>query len=120
MSLSKNTKEVLLWNLFYSIGAQFTSIKSLYDQVKNKGITYDEVRDFIQKQESSQLFKRKKRITNYFPITANFRFEILQIDLVDMSDIATANKNYKYLLETMGWSEEQIAAQLRKIAPELC
>ena len=98
MSISANTKEVLLWNLFYSVGAQFTSIKSLYDQVKNKGITYDEVRDFIQKQESSQLFKRKKRISHYFPITANFRFEILQIDLVDMSNIASANKNYKYLL----------------------
>ena len=65
---------------------------------KNKGITYDEVRNFIQNQESSQLFKKKKRIAHYFPITANFKFEILQIDLVDMSDIATANKNYKYLL----------------------
>lgn len=60
MSLSANTKEVLLWNLYYAIGAQFTSIKSLYDQVKNKGITYDEVRNFIQNQESSQLFKKRK------------------------------------------------------------
>ena len=59
MSLSANTKEVLLWNLYYAIGAQFTSIKSLYDQVKNKGITYDGVRNFIQNQESSQLFKKK-------------------------------------------------------------
>ena len=60
MSLSANTKEVLLWNLYYAIGAQFTSIKSLYDQVKNKGITY-EVRNFIQNQESSQLFKKKEK-----------------------------------------------------------
>ena len=47
MSLSANTKEVVLWNLYYAIGTQFTSIKSLYDQAKNKGITYDEVRNFI-------------------------------------------------------------------------
>ena len=97
MSLSANKKEVLLWNLYYAIDAQFTSIKSLYDQVTNKWITY-EVRNFIQNQESSQLFKKKKRTAHYFPITANFKFEILQIDLVDMSDIAAANKNYKYLL----------------------
>ena len=95
MSLSANTKEVLLWDLYYAIGAQFTSIKSLYDQVKNKGITYDEVCDFIQNQESSQLFKRKKRIAHCFPITANFKFATLQIDIVDMPDTAYANKNYK-------------------------
>ena len=43
-------------------------------------------------------YLKKKRNAHYFPITANFKFEILQIDLVDMSDIAAANKNYKYLL----------------------
>ena len=61
MFLSKNTKEVLLWNLYYVIGAQFTSIKSAYDQVNNKGIPYDEVHNFIQNQESSQLFKKKEK-----------------------------------------------------------
>ena len=56
MSLSENTKHVLLDNLFYSPNTQYTSIKSLYTTVKNKGITYNEVRNFIQNQESSQLF----------------------------------------------------------------
>ena len=50
MSLSPKTKEVLLQTLYYGKTTQFTSIKSLHDAVKNKGITYKEVRDFIQNQ----------------------------------------------------------------------
>ena len=98
MALSSTTKEILLSNLFYSKNTQYTSIKSLYDAVKNKGITQAEVRSFLQKQDTTQLFKKPKRIKHYFPIFAKHKYEILQMDLVDMSDISTANKNYKYLL----------------------
>ena len=93
MALSNETKEVLLTNLFYSPNTLFTSVKALYDAVKNKKITQREVKEFIQKQEVNQLYKKQKRIKNYFPISAKFRFEILQVDLVDMSDIASANRN---------------------------
>ena len=65
MSLSENTKEVLLSNLYYSRNTLFTSIKSLYDAVKSKKITY-EVKQFIKKQESNQLFKKK---VNYWLFT---------------------------------------------------
>ena len=94
--MSGNKK--LLEILFYSPNTQFTSIKSLYEQVKKRGITYDEVKEFVQKQEATQLFKRQKRIKNYFPIVAKHKYEIMQIDLVDMSDIASVNENYKFLL----------------------
>jgi len=98
MSLSENTKQVLLQNLYYSPNTQYTSIKSLHDAVRNKGISYNEVRNFIRAQESSQLFKKQKQIKHYYPITAKFKFEILQMDLIDMSDIASTNRNFKYLL----------------------
>ena len=98
MVLSDETKQVLMTNLYYSPDTQFTSIKSLFDALKNKHITYNEVRDFVQKQESNQLFLKRKRPKHFFPIVAKYKYEILQIDLVDMSDIATANRNYKYLL----------------------
>ena len=98
MSLSENTKEVLLSNLYYSRNTLFTSIKSLYDAVKSKKITYNEVKQFIQKQDSNQLFKKQPKIKNYFPVYAKHKYEILQLDIVDMSNLATANKNYKYLL----------------------
>ena len=98
MYLSENTKEVLLTNLYYSPETQFTSIKSLYDAVKNKKITQNEVKQFIQKQESNQLFKKQPKVKNYFPIYAKHKYDILQLDLVDMSNLAASNKNYKYLL----------------------
>ena len=98
MSLSENTKQVLLDNLFYSPNTQYTSIKSLYAAVKNKGITYNEARNFIQNQESSQLFKKPSRIKHYFPIVAKYKYEILQADLADMGNLSSANKNYKYFL----------------------
>ena len=98
MSLSAKTKQVLMENLYYSPDTQFTSIKSLHDAVKNKGITNKEVREFILKQESNQIFKKAKKITHYFPIFARHKYEILQLDLVDMSNLAPANGNYKYLL----------------------
>ena len=98
MSLSEKTKEVLLSNLYYSPNTLFTSIKSLYDAVKSKKITYNEVKQFIQKQDSNQLFKKQPKIKNYFPVYAKHRFEIIQLDIVDLSNLAAANKNYKYLL----------------------
>ena len=61
MALSNETKEVLLTNLFYSPNTLFTSVTALYDAVKNKKITQQEVKDFIQKQEVNQLYKKQKR-----------------------------------------------------------
>ena len=98
MSLSENTKDVLLGNLYYSPNTLFTSIKSLYEAVKNKKITYNEVKQFIQKQESHQLFKKQPKVKNYFPIHSAHKFETMQLDIADTSNLATANKNYKYLL----------------------
>ena len=98
MSIGLKTKETLLHALFYSPNTQLTSIKSLYDQVKNKGITNDEVKEFVKNQESNQLFKKHKRIKNYFPISARHKFEIIQMDSVNMSDISRANEIYKYLI----------------------
>ena len=94
--MSANQK--LLEILFYSPNTQFTSIKSLYEQVNKRGITYDEVKEFVQKQEATQLFKRQKRIKHYFPIVSKHKYEIMQLDLIDISDIASANENYKFLL----------------------
>ena len=66
MSVSPETKQILLQNLFYSPNTLYTSIKSLYDAVKNKGITLKEVREFVQKQEVNQIFKTQTRIKKIF------------------------------------------------------
>ena len=93
-----STNEKLMQVYYYSPKQQYTSIKNVYKLLKHRGIKYDEVKDYIQKQESHQLFKKQKRIKNYFPIVAKHTNEIWQMDLIDMSDISTANENYKYII----------------------
>ena len=66
MALSTKTKEVLLHNLFYSPNTHFTSTKSLYEQVKNKGIIQKEVKEFGDNQEYNQLFKITDNNTIYY------------------------------------------------------
>ena len=44
LALSNETKRTLLKTIFYGPYTQFTSMKSLFDQVKNEGTTQEEVR----------------------------------------------------------------------------
>ena len=90
--------EKIMFTKYYNPSGQYTSIRNLYDAVKKEGITLKDVKEFIQKQETTQVFKKPKQIKHYFPIVAKHKYEILQIDLVDMSDISLANENYKFLL----------------------
>ena len=94
--MSENEK--IMFTKFYDPSLKYTSIRKLYDALKKSGITLREVKEFIQKQETTQVFKKQKRIKNYFPIVAKYNFEVCQLDLVDMSNISTVNENYKYLL----------------------
>ena len=82
---------------FYSPSIQATSVKKLYELVKNRGITTNKVKEFIQKQEAHQLFQKPK-VVNYFPIFASHKNEIFQVDLMDVANLAGANKNVKFLL----------------------
>ena len=93
-----SANEKLMQVLYYSPNTQYTSIKELYENLKNRGVTYNEVKNFVQNQESNQLFRKQKRIKHYFPISAKHKFEILQLDLIDMSNLASANENYRYLV----------------------
>ena len=74
------------------------SIRTIYNQVKNHGITYNDVKTYVQSQQTHQIFKKPKKPKHYFPHMADYKNQILQIDLANVSDIATVNKNYKYLL----------------------
>jgi len=92
------TEENLLKVILYSPSTGTISVKILYEKVKHRGITFQQVNDFVEKREVHQMFKKPPRIKNYFPITALHKFESLQIDIVDVSDMASANNGVKYLL----------------------
>ena len=51
--------ENIMFTKFYNPSIQYTSIKNLYDAVKKDGITLQEVKNFIQKQETTQIFNKK-------------------------------------------------------------
>ena len=95
--MNETTKIIL--DIYYycpSIGA--TSINKLCNLVKNRGITRDEIKEYLNNQEVNQLYKKNKEIKHYFPITAKFKNETLVCDLLDFSDISTVNNNVKYIL----------------------
>ena len=66
--------------------------------MKDKGITRNQIKDFINNQEVHQLHKQQHKITKFIPITADHENEIMQLDMADLSDISTTNSNYKWLL----------------------
>ena len=56
-----NANEKLMHELYYSPLTQATSLKKLYDKVRNKGITQKQVKEFLDKQETHQVFKKTNR-----------------------------------------------------------
>ena len=59
------TNEKLIKVLYYTpTGA--TSVNKLYQKLKHRGITKTEIQQFIDKQESHQLFKRPNTKINLF------------------------------------------------------
>ena len=94
--MDSHTKNILT-AVFYGI-PPITSIKVLYDKVKEYGITNKQVKDFVQSQEITQMYKPQKRIKYFFPIVAKEVNEIWQIDLMDISKYAKENKNFNFFL----------------------
>ena len=88
-------KRDLLLNVFYG-DPPITSIKRIYDKVKQYGIPLKEIKEFTEKQEVNQMYRKIPRITKYFPITAKHINQIWQIDFLDLSDISTVNEKIKY------------------------
>jgi len=69
---------------------------------RNKDIiaSLSDVKKFTNAQEVKQLHKIPNRYQrrHWYPITAKYPFENMQIDLCDMSDVKTVNNNVAYLL----------------------
>jgi len=74
-------------------------VNELYRKVKeqNKHITIKQVREYLNNQYSKQIHKPIRKPKFYFPITSDDDNDIFQIDLMDMKNISTVNKNYKWI-----------------------
>ena len=95
-----NTNSVddkLLKVLYYSPSTGISSAKKLYETVKQRGITFQQVKYYISKQEAHQILKKQPIIKIYFPIDAKNKNEVLQTDLADMSNISSVNDGVNLL-----------------------
>ena len=90
-----------LKNLFYNPKLGLTSYKQLYEKAKenNINVSLNQVKDFYNNQEVNQIFKEKHKPL-YIPISAD-KVGTLQADLIDMSKLASHNKNYKWILNVI-------------------
>ena len=57
--------EDLLKNAYYNPSIQATSFDKLYRLVRKHGVTQRQVKDFIEKQEAYQFFKKLKTVFSY-------------------------------------------------------
>ena len=78
----------------------YFSFQKLYHKIKELGykIPQKQIKDFLQKQETYQIHKQQTLPKSFFPITSHYENQVIQIDLADMQELATTNKNFKYLL----------------------
>ena len=88
----------ILKSIYFDPSTGLLSANKLYEKVKENGITIKEVKEFVNKQEVQQVLKQVKPVKYYFPITAKYKYQLMQVDLVDMSSISANNNNIKFLL----------------------
>ena len=77
-----------------------SGLTELYKRAKqqDKNIKLKDVQEFFKNKYTSHIHKPlPNRHIHFFPITANKENDIILIDLMDLSNISTKNKNYKYI-----------------------
>ena len=75
-----------------------SNVDDIYRKVKllDKSITKEQVKQVLNKKYFSQLHKQTPHVKYYFPTTGHKND--IQIDLMDMSNVSTMNKNIKFAL----------------------
>jgi len=73
--------------------------EEIYRKAKeqDKSISRKLVKEFFDKQYTTQMHKPIHNPKSYFPITATHENDVLELDLVDLKKISTKNKNVKWL-----------------------
>ena len=84
----------------YKNSKTISGLTELHKRAKQqyKNITIKDVKEFLKNKYTSQIHKPlPSRHMHFFQITANKENDVIQIDLMDVSNISTKNKNYKYI-----------------------
>ena len=76
-----------------------SGLTELYKRAKHqdKNFALKDAKEFFKNKYTSQIHKPLPSRHMHFLITANKENDVIQIDLMDVSNISTKNKNYKYV-----------------------
>ena len=98
--IKKEYIESILNNSYYSLKspAAFSGKERLFQEVKDKGITRQEVERWLSKQLTYTLHKPVRLTFKTRPVVVYDIDEQWQLDLVDLSKLSRYNAGYKYLL----------------------
>lgn len=92
------TDEEKISNLYLNPEYGLSSANKIYHKLKHTGITHKQIHDFLAKQETAQISKRITKPKEYLPIMSYAPNDIIQVDVLNISNMSTANFGYKYLL----------------------
>jgi transposase InsO family protein len=82
-------------------GASFTSPSALLSEVKRRGkykFSIHQIQDYISEFESYTLARQRRQKFKKIPFVLKYLYQMVQIDLVDMSKFSKENDNMKYWL----------------------
>ena len=91
-------KEDQIRDLYLDPEFRLSSANKIYQKLKNEGVTLKQIKDVLSKQESVQISKRITKPKNYLPIMSHGTNDIIQEDILDISNMSAANSGFKYLL----------------------
>ena len=76
------------------------SAQELYRRAKeaDSTVTMRQVKEFLASQYTAQVHRQIGEPKHYFPITASNPGDLMQLDIIDVSNLATMNRNFKYIL----------------------
>ena len=83
---------------YYDVNQGLLSADKFYHKLKNKGITLSQIQTFLSNQEGEILHKVIRKPKRYFPIVSFYPNDMIQLDIIDFSNISTTNSNFKYML----------------------
>lgn len=113
----------LLHSLYYNPDVGLYGIDKLYRQAKviDKTITIKKVKEWLKNQETNQVLSRRK-VKHEYPLTANWPFEKVQLDLLDLSNNSPgSNGNYKFLFTVIDvYSRFVICIPIKKKEEKEC
>lgn len=87
----------LIKNAYYDTKQGYVGAKKLYERLKDKNITMNDIKHFLDNQETKQIYYKPKKPV-YFPIVSQYPNHIFQIDLLDVTPLSKYNKGVHFLL----------------------